>query len=138
MRYEKFDVGLYVNLMIKNYDFDRVVSFVNFVWLKSIDFTGVLEISKLLIDVFLWIISLLNIMFSVEFEEMLYFQWFEGIFCGILMIFYDVKSSEMLDFSGFARSGYRSDFWLFLGDFEFLSRCMDGTDSPVFAVEHLF
>ena len=26
--------------MIKNYDFDRVVLFVNFVWLKSIDFTG--------------------------------------------------------------------------------------------------
>ena len=46
--------------------------------------------------------------FLVEFEEMLYFQGFEGIFCGILMIFYDVKSSEMLDFSGFARSGYRT------------------------------
>ena len=29
------------------------------------------------------------------------------------MIFDDVKSSEMLDFSGFCRSGYRSDF----GDF---------------------
>ena len=39
---------------------------------------------------------------------MLYFQGFEGIFCGILMIFYDVKSGEMLDFSGFARSGYRT------------------------------
>ena len=42
---------------------------------------------------------------------MLYFQGFEGIFCGILMIFYDVKSSEMLDFSGFARSGYRTQNW---------------------------
>ena len=41
MRYEKFDVDLYVNLMIKNYDFDRVVLFVDLVWLKSIDFTGV-------------------------------------------------------------------------------------------------
>ena len=29
--------------MIKNYDFDRVVLFMNLVWLKSIDFTGVLS-----------------------------------------------------------------------------------------------
>ena len=40
MRYEKFDVNLYVNLMIKNYDFDRVILFVDLEWLKSIDFTG--------------------------------------------------------------------------------------------------
>ena len=40
MRYEKFDVDLYVNLMIKNYDFDRVVLFVDFVLWESIDFTG--------------------------------------------------------------------------------------------------
>ena len=32
-----------MNLMIKNYDFDRVVLFVDLVWLKSIDFTGVLN-----------------------------------------------------------------------------------------------
>ena len=32
-----------MNLMIKNYDFDRMVLFVNLVWLKSIDFTGVLS-----------------------------------------------------------------------------------------------
>ena len=43
MRYEKFDVNLYVNLMIKNYDFDRVILFVDLEWLKSIDFTGVLN-----------------------------------------------------------------------------------------------
>ena len=43
MRYEKFDVNLYVNLMIKNYDFDRVILFVDFEWLKSIDFSGVLN-----------------------------------------------------------------------------------------------
>ena len=42
---------------------------------------------------------------------MLYFQGFEGIFCGILMIFYDVKSGEMLDFSGFCRSGHRTQNW---------------------------
>ena len=32
-----------VSLMIKNYDFDRVVLFVDLIWLKSIDFTGVLN-----------------------------------------------------------------------------------------------
>ena len=32
-----------MNLMVKKYDFDRVVLFANFVWLKSIDFTGVLN-----------------------------------------------------------------------------------------------
>ena len=39
---------------------------------------------------------------------MLYFQGFEGIFGGIVVIFDDVKSGEMLDFSGFCRSEYRS------------------------------
>ena len=29
-------------------------------------------------------------------------------------------------------------FGWFLGDFEFLSRCMDGTDMPIFAAEYLF
>ena len=43
VRYEKFDVDLNVYLMIKNYDFDRVVLFVDLEWLKSIDFTGVLH-----------------------------------------------------------------------------------------------
>ena len=41
------------------------------------------------------------------------FQGFEGIFCVRLVIFDVVKSGGILDFSGFARSGYRSDF----GDF---------------------
>ena len=39
VRYEKFDVGLYVNLITKKYDFDRVVLFVNFVLCESIDFS---------------------------------------------------------------------------------------------------
>ena len=46
--------------------------------------------------------------FSVEFERMLYFQGFEGILGVRVMIFGDVKSGEMLDFVGFCRSGYRS------------------------------
>ena len=48
--------------------------------------------------------------FSVEFDGVLYFQGFDGIFGEIVMIFGGMKSGEMLDFSGFARSGYRSDF----------------------------
>ena len=39
---------------------------------------------------------------------MLYFQWVEGIFGGIVVIFGVVKSGEMLDFGGFCRSGYRT------------------------------
>ena len=39
---------------------------------------------------------------------MLYFQWVEGIFGGIVVIFGVVKSGEMLDFSEFYRSGYRT------------------------------
>ena len=33
--------------MIKNYDFDRSILFVNLIWLKSVDFTGVYEILRL-------------------------------------------------------------------------------------------
>ena len=39
---------------------------------------------------------------------MLYFQGFEGISGGIVVIFDSMKSGEMLDFSGFCRSGYRT------------------------------
>ena len=46
--------------------------------------------------------------FSVEFDESLYFQGFDGIFGGIVVIFDGVKSGEMLDFGGFCRSRYRS------------------------------
>ena len=52
-------------------------------------------------------------------------------------IFDGVKSGEMLDFSGFARSGYRSNFGDFWVVFEFLTRYMDGTDSLVFAAGYL-
>ena len=48
--------------------------------------------------------------FSVEFDRMLYFQGVDGIFGWIVVIFDGVKSGEMLDFVGFSRSGYRSDF----------------------------
>lgn len=47
--------------------------------------------------------------FSVKFDRCLNFQGFDGIFGGILVIFGDVKSGESVDFSGFVRSGYRSE-----------------------------
>ena len=46
--------------------------------------------------------------FLVEFERSFIFQGVEGISGGIVVIFDDVKSGEMLDFSGFCRSGYRT------------------------------
>ena len=60
---------------------------------------------------------------------MLYFQGFEGIFGGIVVIFDDVKSGEMLDFSGFCRSGYRTQN----GDLG-----VETSDMPFSAIEHLF
>ena len=50
--------------------------------------------------------------FSVEFDRSFVFQGFKGIFGGIVVIFDGVKSGEMLDFSGFCRSGHRSGFWV--------------------------
>ena len=47
--------------------------------MKSIDFTGVLNDFEIKIDSFRCVISLLNMIFSVGFDGMLYFQWVEGI-----------------------------------------------------------
>lgn len=47
--------------------------------------------------------------FSAEFEKVLIFQGFDGVLSGILVIFDEVKSGKNVDFSGFARSGYRSE-----------------------------
>ena len=44
----------------------------------------------------------------VEFDRSLNFQGVEMIFGGIVVIFGVVKSGEMLDFTGFCRSVYRS------------------------------
>ena len=54
---------------------------------------------------------------------MLYFQGFEGIFGGIVVIFDGVESGEMLDFSGFCRSGHRSGC---LGEFKV--KCLGNAD----------
>ena len=102
--------------MIKNYDFDRVMLFVDLEWLKSIDFTGVLsdwwDINRLVLMSYFFI----KYGVSVEFDRSFIFQGFEGILGVRVVIFGDVKSGEMLDFVGFCRSGYRSgyldDFWL--------------------------
>ena len=60
---------------------------------------------------------------------MLYFQGFEGIFGGIVVIFYGVKNGEMLDFSGLCRSGCRTQNG---------NQRVDGRDMPFPAIEHLF
>ena len=46
-----------------------------------------------------------------EFDGMLYFQGFEGIFGGIVVIFNGVESDEILDFVGFCRTHYRTRKW---------------------------
>ena len=55
-----------------------------------------------------------------------------------MVIFDGVKSGENGVVSGFYRSLYRSDFGDFSVILNFLSWCMDGTDSLVFAAEYLF
>ena len=67
--------------------------------------------------------------FSVEFDESLYFQGFEGIYGGIVVIFDGVKSGEMLDFSGVYRSGHRTQNggW-----------GVETSDMPFPVIEHLF
>ena len=67
--------------------------------------------------------------FLGEFERMLYFQGFEVISGGIVVIFDGVKSGEMLDFSGFARSGYRTQNG---------EKRVKTSDMPFLAMEHLF
>ena len=46
--------------------------------------------------------------FLVDFDKKLDFQGFERFFGGLVVIFDDVKSGEMIDFVGVCRSGYRS------------------------------
>ena len=60
---------------------------------------------------------------------MLYFQGFEGISGGIVVIFDGVKSGEMLDFVGFCRSVHRTQN----GDLG-----VETSDMPFLAIEHLF
>ena len=43
-----------------------------------------------------------------EFEERLILLGLRGVFGGIVVIFGGVEMGEMLDFSGFCRSGYRT------------------------------
>ena len=52
---------------------------------------------------------LLSMRFLGEFDRRLIFKGLREFWKVILMIFDGVESDEMLDFSGFCRSGYRSD-----------------------------
>ena len=58
----------------------------------------------------------------MEFDRSFIFQGFERIFGGIVVIFDDMKNGEMLDFSGFYRSVYRSDLSF---ESSFLGQSMD-------------
>ena len=62
----------------KKYDFDRVVLFVDFALRESIGFTGVLNDFEIKIDSFRCVISLLNMVFSVEFDRSLIFKVLMG------------------------------------------------------------
>ena len=59
-------------------------------------------------------------LFLVEFDGMLYFQGVDGIFDIRMVIFDGMKSGEILDFSMFCRSGYRSGGlgWIWVKCFE--------------------
>ena len=78
-----------MNLMIKNYDFDKVVLFVHLIWLKSIDFTGV------------WVIFSLGFLIIYNMK-----------FCGLSAIFW-LSSMKVLIYKGF--DGF---FWWNSGDFK--------------------
>ena len=76
--------------------------------------------------------------FSVEFDRMLYFQGFDGILGWIVVIFDGVKSGEMLDFVGFYRSGYRSGCLCEMSrKCRFYKEFVDRTDMLLLAIEHL-
>ena len=47
-----------------------------------------------------------------------------GFFVGLVMIFDDVKSGEMLDFVGVCRSGYRSESGENVWDVGCVKKCM--------------
>ena len=76
-----------MNLMIKNYDFDKAVVFVNLIWLKSIDFTGVWVIFSL---GFLIIYNMkfygLSAIFWLSSMKALIYKGFDGFFGGIVVI----------------------------------------------------
>ena len=103
-----FEVGLYVNLMTKKYDFDRVVLFVNFALRESIGFTGVLwdwwVVNRCVLMCYFFIKYM--VFGWVRLKPYFIRVWWD--FCVRMVIFGVVKSCKMLDFVGFYRSGYRS------------------------------
>ena len=54
----------------------------------------------------------------------LIFNGLMGFFVGLVMIFDDVKSGEMLDFVGVCRSGYRSESGENVWDVGCVKKCM--------------
>ena len=60
---------------------------------------------------------------------MLYFQGFDDILGAREVIFDSMESGEMLDFSGFYRSGYRTQNG---------EKRVETSDMPFSSIEHLF
>ena len=60
---------------------------------------------------------------------MLYFQGFDDILGAREVIFDSMKSGEMLDFSGFCRSGHRTQNG---------EKRVETSDMPFSSIEHLF
>ena len=76
--------------------------------LKWYENTGLYWEKWRLIWLLFWIINRNFLKILIKFDRSLIFQGFERIFGGIVAIFGDVKSGEMLDFSMFCRTHYRT------------------------------
>ena len=127
----------------KNYDFDRVVLFVDLIWLKSIDFTGDLNdwrvVNRCILmcyfiikyDVFGWV------------REKPYFIRAERCFECIFDDFWSKwKVVKCLILVGLLEVGIEVIFWMDLVEMSrkcwFYNGFVDRTDVPFLAIEHLF
>ena len=114
----------------KNNDFDRVVLFMNLVWLKSIDFTSVLNdfwfVNKLVLMCYFFRKFLDFIVSSIE---ALFYKGWEAFWRYFWWFFTMLKWQKNIDFSRFCRSGYRTQNG---------GRGMRTSDMPFPAIEHLF
>ena len=97
-------------MVSKFYDFGERMIFGSGIWLKSIDFSRVVgdfwsgEMGNLFDLFFVKIDD-----FWVSSMKGLWIKGLRGFWSGMGWFFGVVRMGEMLDFSGFARSSYRSD-----------------------------
>lgn len=93
-------------------DFDERVEPIVLMICKMIDFTGVLRDFGIVFYQFIksYFVVKYGIFRLISMEALL-FKGLRGFQGGIVVIFDGVKSGEILDFSGFYRSGYRTRKW---------------------------